>query len=349
MRKPSLPLLLGLAHAVADGAAGMLLGDLPRVMDLKEVSILVLLYNVLAFGAQPLVGLVTDRLRRPRATALTGLSLLGAGLLLSTWRPSVAVLLAGLGSAAFHVGGGALALCAAPARASGPGLFAAPGVVGLAAGGALAVAGYATVWPFLLGLALLAFAIALSELPELPYASRETEPLIEGHDLLMVALLAAIAMRSAIWSALEYMMDGRVDVLLMLAVAAAAGKVLGGYMADRFGWRRWTTFALGLAAPLLTFGGERLLTLLPGVALLQSATPVGLAVASQILPAHPGLASGLTLGLAVAVGGVPTVLGLGARATSPAVVLTAVVTIVLLLRWVIKVRSGRPAPPRPEG
>src|SRR5262245_43874184 len=170
MRRLTLPLALGLAHGVADGAAGLLLGGLPGSMPLEQVALLVLLYNALAFGGQPVVGLLADRAGRPRAAALVGLLLLAGALLAGIGQPQAAVALAGLGSAAFHVGGGALALCATKGRASGPGLFAAPGVVGLAAGGALAAAGYTAIWPFLLPLLALAVAITTIELPALPYA-----------------------------------------------------------------------------------------------------------------------------------------------------------------------------------
>jgi len=76
MKRRLLPTTLGLAH----GVAGLLLGRLPRAFALGEVAVLVLLYNVLAFGAQPLVGLLTDHLRNPRLVALAGLGLLAAWL-----------------------------------------------------------------------------------------------------------------------------------------------------------------------------------------------------------------------------------------------------------------------------
>ena len=123
------PLLLGLAHGVADGSVGMQLGSLNGTVSFERIGLLVLLYNLLAFGSQPLVGLVIDRLRAPRGAVLLGLACHCAALLLSHAAPAGAVVLAGIGSAAFHVGGGALALCATSGRAVGPGLFAAPGVV----------------------------------------------------------------------------------------------------------------------------------------------------------------------------------------------------------------------------
>src|SRR5262245_55559031 len=174
MRRLALPLILGLAHGVADGAAGLLLGGLPHMMTLERVALLVLLYNALAFGGQPLLGLIADRVGQPRTAALAGLLLLAAALLAGQ-QPLAAVVLAGLGSAAFHIGGGALALCATQGRAAGPGLFAAPGVVGLAAGGALAAAGYTAIWPFLLPLLALAIAITAIEIPEIPYRLPTTD------------------------------------------------------------------------------------------------------------------------------------------------------------------------------
>jgi hypothetical protein len=49
----------------------------------------------------------------------------------------LAVLMAGLGSAAFHVGAGALTLRSCGGRSDAAGLFAAPGVIGLAIAGAI--------------------------------------------------------------------------------------------------------------------------------------------------------------------------------------------------------------------
>jgi FSR family fosmidomycin resistance protein-like MFS transporter len=305
MRRLLLPLLLGLTHGVSDGAAGFLLGHLPYTQSLQQVGLLVLLYNGLAFGAQPLAGWLADYFRRPRLVALLGLPLMGLALIIGRAQPVWAVALAGLASALFHVGGGALALCATRGRAAGPGLFAAPGVVGLALGGALALAQPWLIWPFLGLLILCGAGIALLDPPALPYAEPRDEPLFESHDWIMLALLAAIALRSAVWSTLQYLMQGNVQVVILLAVAAALGKVMGGWLADRFGWRRWTLGALLAAAVLLTVAGQNLIALAVGVALLQSATPAALAAMFRQMPRYPATASGLALGFAIALGGLP--------------------------------------------
>jgi FSR family fosmidomycin resistance protein-like MFS transporter len=345
MRRLRLPIVLGLAHGAADGAAGLLLGGLPRTLPLTQVALLVLLYNVLAFGGQPLVGALADTTQRPRAAALVGLLLLCGALIAGNWQVQLAVVLAGLGSAAFHVGGGALALCATRGRATGPGLFAAPGVVGLAAGGALAATGSPALWPLLIPLLVLVGMIAALDVPALPYAAPNTqrstsrsEPIFEGHDLIMLVLLVGISLRSAVWTGLQFLFQGRIDILLALAVAAAAGKIIGGVLADRVGWRRWTLGALALAAPLLALGGQNLLLLLPGVALLQSATPVLLAATARALPRAPATAAGLALGLAIAIGGIPASGGLAPAMNAPPILFAILSATLLAVWWALRPR-----------
>lgn len=331
MRRLILPTTLGLAHGVGDGAAGLLLGALPRMMPLEQVSVLVLLYNLLAFGAQPIAGWATDKLRRPRAVAVMGLALLGLALVVMRLQPVLAVILAGIGSATFHVGGGALALCATQGRAAGPGLFAAPGVLGLAIGGVLAITHHLLVWPFLILLALLAALILALPAPALPYTTQESEPLFESHDLIMLVLLAAIALRSLVWTTLQYLLQMRWEMVLMMAVAAMVGKALGGFLADYVGWRRWTLGALLGAALLLNFGARQPWALLLGVALLQSATPAALAATVRLMPRQPATAAGLALGLAIALGGLPMLGGWSPTIGSPLVLAVMVASAAGLL------------------
>jgi FSR family fosmidomycin resistance protein-like MFS transporter len=331
-----LPLLLGLAHAVSDGAAGWLLGSLAHELPLAQVALLVLLYNLLAFGAQPVAGLLADRWQRPRLAAAVGLLCNAAALLLALWEARLAVLLAGFGSALFHVGGGGLALCVTPGRASGPGLFAAPGVLGLALGGALAVAGLPAGWAFLMGLTALVAAVLRQPLPALPYTTTtpEEHQTLETHDWIMMVLLVAIALRSAVWSTFQYVLDGQTEVLLGLALGAALGKAGGGFLADHFGWRRWSFGALLAAAPLLALGASAPVFLYLGTALLQSATPGMVAALAQTLPRAPATTAGLAFGLAILLGGAPAVLGAAPFLSAPPGLIGLALASALLV-WVV--------------
>lgn len=111
--------------------------------------------------------------------------------------------------------------------------------------------------PFLVLMLILVVVISILPLPTPPYTERTNEPILETHDLIMLTLLAAIALRSLVWNTLQFLFDEQVALLLALGAAAAGGKLLGSILADRVGWRRWTMGALLVAAPLLTFGRWR--------------------------------------------------------------------------------------------
>jgi MFS transporter, FSR family, fosmidomycin resistance protein len=91
-----------------------------------------------------------------------------------------------------------------------------------------------------------------------------------------------------------------------------------------------------LAAPLLAFGGQNLALLLPGVALLQSATPVALAATARILPRYPATAAGLALGLAIAIGGAPVAGGLGSALAASAALAGLLAAAALALWWALR-------------
>jgi hypothetical protein len=85
--------------------------------------------------------------------------------------------------------------------------------------------------------------------------------------------------------------------------------------------------------------------LLPGVALLQSATPVALAATARLLPRAPATAAGLTLGLAVAVGGILPAGGLSPSVTSPPVAATILLAAALALWWALRPPTTDYRPP----
>jgi len=168
-------------------------------------------------------------------------------------------------------------------------------------------------------------------LPVLPYNPLSDERRGDSQNQLILLLLAAIALRSSIWNVFQFLLEGQLTVLLALAAAAATGKLLGGILADWLGWQRWAVVAILVATPLLVFGGQNLVTLLPGVALLQSVTPLALAATGKLLPQQPATAAGLALGLAIAIGGFPFFSGLDLNLAKPAAKALILVAVLLFL------------------
>lgn len=302
--------VMGLTHGVADCISGMLIGFLPLYCERMETAALILIFNVLAFAGQLPAGVLIDKLKDPRIGVLGSLTFMAAGLILYRFLPEGGIVLIGFGSAFFHVAGGRVAIMATEGQAKGPGMFAAPGVIGLAIGGFLAIKGIHAEWYLLAGLATLAMAAVFLPLQQIaPLKTEKEEVHFDLHDLLMLVLLIAIAMRSAIWNLYQYFHAGEWELLLLAGAAAAAGKFTGGFLADWLGWKRYALIALGSAALLLTFGGHKPWFFIPGIALLQSATPLAVSAMHKFIPNKPATTAGLTFGLAIAIGGIPMFMG----------------------------------------
>lgn len=323
MRSWILPILLGLSHGVADCISGYMIGMLPVAHSAWDIGGFILLYNVLAFGGQLPAGMLVDRFRQPRIAVLGSMLLIAMGMAAFAWNPLVAISLSGIGSAFFHVSGGMLALMAFPGRAATPGLFAAPGVIGLAVGGFLAFQGVAAAPFLLIAILLLGMSTVPFMQPRVQLAALQEEYRHESrfdlHDLLMILLLLAIAMRSAIWNIFQVFHYGDYDLLLAIGLAAMSGKLAGGFLADWIGWKRYVVGALLLATPLLTWGENRWYLLLPGIALLQSAVPVAVTAMWRHMPTRPATAAGMCFGFALVVGGIPMLLGFSPGITAVAI------------------------------
>jgi MFS transporter, FSR family, fosmidomycin resistance protein len=140
----------GLAHIVVDTiSAAVVFGAAAIDLGQPEAFVgLLLLYHALAFGLQPMVGLATDAAKAPRFAAVLGCLITAAAVLLTSW-PVAAIVAVGIGNAVFHVGGGTVSLRLTPGRATAPGLFVAPGSIGLLAGAILGRNGAAASLPLL--------------------------------------------------------------------------------------------------------------------------------------------------------------------------------------------------------
>ena len=305
MKSLSLPALTGLAHGASDAVAGFLVVQVLMLSSLPAFDY-ILFYNMLAFGLQPVVGLILDAYNVPHRAASIGLFLSALSLTLIWFSLTWGILLAGLGSAVFHAGGGSVALTSTPSRAAGPAVFTAFGVIGLAIGSQLGFYfSVTTIIAFVL--TLITLAALLWFFPVAHVISSHPDPISSGMsiELLAFALVLAVALRSIVWTGIQSSEAGYSQMALLIALAAGLGKLFGGFAADRFGWLRYTIIAMLSSIFLLAFRADMLWLLLAGVFFLQSVTPLSLAALGRRMPSSPALAASLVLGVAVLLGGFP--------------------------------------------
>ena len=336
-------------HLATDFASGSVPALLPFFavkFDLNYTLTAVLMLATLASSSltQPLFGLWSDR-RGALWLLPAGLALAGGGIGLAAVAPSygllvVLVFLSGLGIAAFHPEGAKFAVFASGRkRASGMSLFNIGGNTGYALGPiivtplvlwlGLGPGGLLASVPVILG--------ALAVLRVLPYLSRlrpergAGSGVAQGRDDVhaMAILAGVIGLRSVAWFGLLTFVPLWVvslgnsqaagnRMLSLMLLSGAAGTLLLGPIADRFGLRRTLLVAQVVLTPMILVfvlvGGlvGALALMVVGICVVGT-FGLTMVLSQMYLPQHVGMASGLSIGLAMGLGGVSAV-ALGALA-----------------------------------
>lgn len=306
-----------------------------RGLSYARATALLLALTVSSSVIQPLLGHASDRMQGAwlmPAGVLVG----GAGIALAGVTDSYAVTLAvvivgGIGVAAFHPEGARyVPLVAGSGASTGMGLYSVGGNTGFVVGPAVVTAGVAGFG--LRGTLLVAVIPAFSALllwsvrPRLVAAAvaKAASPMTgaeEADDWPAFTLLSAMVVAR---TAVGYGLLGFVPIwfvrhldsstgagnaaLTLLLAAGAAGTLVGGRLADRYGARPVVIGGMAALFPfvaLLPLAGE------PGAFVLCAAIGAALdanfgitvVLAQRLLPSRPGAASGIVLGFAFGLGG----------------------------------------------
>ncbi|MDR1133060.1 MAG: hypothetical protein LBL05_02805 [Synergistaceae bacterium] len=313
-------LLYGAAHALVDAICASVLTSLALFGGVGpgRAFLFYLFYNFLAFAMQAPMGILLDRARCPRAAARAGIVMQAAALAVPRSLPEAAILLAGLGNALFHLGGGVVALNLTPGRATAPGIFVAPGAVGLFLGvrlGSMSPLTPAVRLTLASAALLLGTLAAFLSLPANYPRSREPQkdeylPLSPAFFRVVGLIFFSIAVRSFIGLSLTFPWknDGFLPAFF-LAAAAGGGKALGGFLSDRLGFARVSVGALLLSIPLFQLGGSSMIFGLAGCLCFQMTMAVTLLAYVMAYPNREAWAFGLAC-LALFAGSLPLLLPL---------------------------------------
>jgi FSR family fosmidomycin resistance protein-like MFS transporter len=334
--------VLSTGHAFTDMGQGAVPAMLPfliagRGYSYAAASALVLAATVSSSIIQPLFGAASDRRSLPWLMP-AGLLATGTGIALAGIAPTyaltfAAIVLSGLGVAAFHPEASRFANYVSGARrATGMSLFSVGGNAGFALGPVVV-----TPLVLLLGLpgllaagllpALMAVVVA-RELPRLNRVRASATAAAAGARAAaprdqwgpFVRLAAAVAVRSVVFFGLSTFVplyfvaelgaskaDANTALAVML-IAGALGTLAGGRLADRIG-RRPVFAGSTLAVSPLIFGflaadGTLAVALLAlaGASIIATFS-VTVVMGQEYLPGRLGIASGVTLGLAIGAGG----------------------------------------------
>lgn len=304
MKSKTLLLNIGvysLAHAVVDAACIAVVFAMVRV-GINQIWPIILMYDVIAFSIQPLLGLLVDRLKITAPLAAVGMMLVAMSTLMLD-APLAAVIVTGIGNALFHVAGGQVSLELDFGKATLPGIFVAPGALGVTVGIMIGKSGSFISWPF--EIILLVLAVAVLFLPRhTSTAPRDLPGKIRWFEAILLLLLVSVAIRSLVGQSLVLPWKADPGLLIGFTLCVVLGKALGGLLADRFGWATVGVGGLVISAPILAFCTSSPAMIYAGIFLFNLSMPVTLVCVSRLLPGRSGFAFGLTA-LALIIGALP--------------------------------------------
>jgi MFS transporter, FSR family, fosmidomycin resistance protein len=341
---------LSTGHMAVDFAGGVLPALLPFLVEEWDLSYtyaggLILASALASSVVQPVFGLWSDRRGAvwllPAGVAIGGIGMALAALSPSYWWVVLFVVVSGLGTAAYHPEGSKFAAYVSGARrASGMSLFSIGGNLGYSLGVivttplvvALGTDGASlVVIPCLVVAAVLLWLVPFL-MSFAPARGREARA-AAGEDRAgaMALLLGVVTVRSVAWFGLITFVplwevsignsEGYGNLLLsIMLLAGAAGTLLAGPAADRFGRRPVLLVSNAVIPPAIALfilvggplGAAALLVIRFSVVGTFGVTMV---MSQEYMPRHIGMASGLSIGLSIGLGGIAAVL-LGAIADS---------------------------------
>lgn len=282
-----------------------------RFLNPGQWILCLVLYNFSAFAMQAPLGLVCDRINKNAVMAAVGCAIVALSVFLSKYAV-FACIIAGIGNAFFHLGGGIDTLNDCSERCGKLGVFVSPGAFGIFFGTKL---GRAKAIPFYLITAVLIFIAVLililalrkkvlkhSQNVSVSFKEINSPGVISAG----ICFFLVVCLRSFAGSSMIFPWKSTGQWAMILTCAIVFGKTAGGFLADHFGAVRSSWITLGLSSVLFLLADLPFIGVV-AVFLFNMTMPVTLGALARLLPGVKGFAFG-TLTLALFVGLVPIII-----------------------------------------
>lgn len=294
-----------------------------------------LLYNFCAFALQMPIGLLADWWNKNALCAIGGCLFVIVAYMTIPYVTLTAII-AGIGNAMFHIGGGIDVLNVSKDKPTLLGLFISPGALGIYLGTLLGKGEVIHIWVPMLLLLIAAVAIGGAAYKDMgglrSYNSKVSFPEGDLSGLLIAlgCLFGVVLLRSYMGLELHFPWKGIRVWSILLISAVVLGKMSGGFLASLIGSKKTAYLSLGLAAlcyllfDIPAFG-------IMAVLLFNMTMPITLWAVAKILPGCKGFSFGL-LTFALFIGFIPVYLDMPSVITNRfSNALIAIFSLILLI------------------
>lgn len=303
-------LTYSIIHFIVDFSCAILISNIVAQKSTYSFSLFlaIIIYNFFAFAIQLPIGILADKANKNALYSACGCALIIIAFGISSFE-IVSCIIAGIGNAMFHVGGGIDVLNISGKKATLSGIFVSTGAMGIFLGSR--VNGY--------NINYITICILLVSIGALIWLYTQTKnklknekmiiPNIKKKELIVIScLIITVCIRSYVGLILSFSWKSDFILALLFVFGVVLGKMFGGILGDRFGFINISISSLVASAILYTLAFNSSVCGILAVLLFNMTMPITLTSLANILNNNKGLAFGL-LTFALFLGAVPVFLG----------------------------------------
>lgn len=299
-------------HFIIDLACAILVSNLvTQKMGIEtNLFIAIVIYNFFAFAMQLPIGIIADNINKNAICSATGCILVAIAFGFSNFE-IISCVIAGIGNAMFHVGGGIDVLNISEKKATLSGIFVSTGAMGIFLGGKSASIGFNKYYIVILILLISAITLFLlyNKIKDKVKNEKVIIPTIKINELIaIICLIITVVIRGYVGLILSFEWKSNFILSLFSIFAVVFGKMLGGIIGDKIGFTKISLISLIVSAFLFIFAFNNSFLGILAILFFNMTMPITLTALSNILFNNKGIAFGL-LTVALFIGAVPVFFG----------------------------------------
>lgn len=298
-------------HFVVDLSCAVLITNAvaQKMGQTSDLFTAILMYNFFAFAMQFPIGIIADKINKNAICSAIGCLLVAAAFGFSSFAV-IACVIAGIGNALFHIGGGIDILNISDKKARFSGIFVSTGAMGIFLGSRSSLLKFDPV--YMMVLILLGSAATLGWLyHKIQNKITNTEvilPKLNATAMSSVAcLVITVCIRSYVGLILAFEWKNSLLLASLSILAVVFGKMLGGMIGDKIGFLKISVISLTVSAICFIFAFNSPILGISAMLFFNMTMPITLTALSNLLE-NKGMAFGL-LTFALFIGALPTFFG----------------------------------------
>lgn len=331
--KRELTVVYTILHFLVDFTTVFLISNilLGTTVGMVNRGSVIITYNLIAFAGQLPIGIISDVVKKNRFVVGIGCTLACIAYPMAFVSPWTACIFAALGNGAFHIGAGSDILEMSMPKAGLSGLFVSSGAMGVWLAYKVQDAFVAWICPVVMLIsAVLLFVLEKGyKMPNREVNIRFDKP----NSVVLIAVscfMLTIVIRSLLGMVMNFSWKAVPILSFMFIAAVVAGKALGGFLGDRFGYVKTAVVSLGISLLSFVFSFHYPMTGIIAVLCFNMTMPLTLTAIAGVCDKKYGFAFGLTT-FALAIGFLPVIIGANSWFGLPLLILGVSVSLILLV------------------